>query len=127
MRKFIVCFLFVVGGVFGFFSLSYAADRDTVGLEILQHEWHPETVWERIGKTKFVWKATVMNRSNIRKRVFVYYDLLDADNLPLAQNVANRVMNPHQTVEIISDSYIQTPFLPKVKNSRATIRVGFPE
>ncbi len=120
-------------GFLGVFAFTDAADqavrplRDASEVAVVQHEWHPGTVWERIGKTQFVWKATVQNRSNIRKRIFVYYALLDAHDMPLAQNVANRVIPPHQTVEIASDSYIQTDFLPMVKNSRATVRVGFPE
>lgn len=122
--KFVVLLLVIIGG---YFCFANATDRDASAVKILSHEWHPATVWERIGKTKFIWKARVSNRSNIRKRVFVYYDLLDDHDLPLAQAVANRVIDPHQTVEIISDSYIQTPFLSLVKNSRATVRVGFPE
>ncbi len=111
----------------GAFSFANAIDRTTSGLDILRHEWHPKTVWERIGKTQFIWKATVINRSNMQKRVFVYYSLLDGHNRPLARNVANRLIAPHQTVEIIGDSYINTVFLPMVKSSHAILRVGFPE
>ena len=111
----------------GAFSFANAIDRTTSGLDILRHEWHPKTVWERIGKTQFIWKATVRNRSNIKKRVFVYYSLLDERNFPLAQNVANQFVNPHQIVEVVSDSYIQTNFLPKVRTSKATVRIGFPD
>jgi len=114
-------------GTFGLFSFIHATDRDASEVEILKHEWHSAEVWERIGKTQFVWKAVVHNRSDLPKRVFVYYDLLDARDFPLAQNVANQWIDPHQTAEITSDSYINTDFLPKVKNSRATLKVGFPE
>jgi hypothetical protein len=92
-------------------------------IEVLRHEWHPDVVWEKIGKTKFVWKATVRNNSNIRKRVFVYYDLLDVQNVPLARNVTNQFIEPHQTVEVISDSYIISTDLPGVKSSRATVKI----
>lgn len=102
------------------------SDRDVSSVEVLSHEWHPDTVWERIGKTKFVWKATVRNNSDIRKRVFVYYDLLDENNAPLARNVANQFIEPHQTIDVASDSYIESVELPRVKNSRATVKVGFP-
>jgi hypothetical protein len=116
--------LVVALGLFGE-SLPVAAfDPSEPAIEVLSHEWHPDTVWERIGRTKFVWKATVRNNSDARKRVFVYYDLLDADNVPVARTVANRYIEPHQTVEILSDSYIETVYLPKVKNSRATVKVG---
>jgi len=98
--------------------------QDPAAVEILSHKWHPDTVWERIGKTKFVWEATVRNNSTDRIRVFVYYDLLDANDFPLARNVANKFIEPHQTAEIISDSYIMTADLPQVKNSRVTLKVG---
>jgi len=120
-----VLFLVIVGG--GVFSFANAINRETSGLDILHHEWHPAAVWERIGKTQFIWKATVINRSNLQKRVFIYYSLLDDHHRPLAQNVANQVIAPGHTVEIIGDSYINTHFLPMVKNSQATLRVGFPE
>lgn len=101
------------------------SDRDASAVQVLSHEWHPDTVWERIGKTKFVWKATVRNNSDIRKRVFVYYDLMDENNVPLARNVANQFIEPHQTIDVASDSYIESVALPKVKSSRATVKVGF--
>ena len=101
------------------------SDRDASAVEVLSHEWHPDTVWERIGKTKFVWKVTVRNNSDIRKRVFVYYDLLDENNVPLARNVANKFIEPRQTIDVASDSYIESVELPRVKNSRATVKVSF--
>ena len=102
------------------------SDRNVSAVEVLSHEWHPDTVWERIGKTKFVWKATVRNNSDIRKKVFVYYDLLDENNVPLARNVANQFIEPHQTVDVASDSYIESVELPRVKSSRATVKIGSP-
>ncbi|HUK57110.1 MAG TPA: hypothetical protein VLY20_10675 [Nitrospiria bacterium] len=130
MRHPSVCWiivLFVVAGIsFEEASFSLAFDRDASAIEVLKHEWHPSTVWERIGKTKFVWSATVRNNSEIRKRVYVYYDLLDARGVPLARNVANHYIDAHQTIEISSDSYIMSVDLPGVKSSRVTVKVGFP-
>jgi hypothetical protein len=94
-------------------------------VEVLAHEWRPDTVWERIGKTKFIWKATVRNNSDDKKRVYVYYDLLDAGGFPLARNVANQYLEAHQTLEVASDSYIESIDLPRVKSSRATLKVDF--
>jgi hypothetical protein len=124
-RYFEVLLLVILGA--SIFSFANAVNRETFGLDILRHEWHPKTVWERIGKTQFIWKATVINRSDMQKRVFVYYSLLDDHHRPLSRNVADKVINAHQTVEIVGDSYINTAFLPRVKNSDATLRVGFPE
>lgn len=103
-----------------------AASPGPIDVEVLAHHWRPDAVWEKIGKTKFIWSATVRNHSNVRKRVFVYYDLLSADNIPLASNVANKTIEPLQTVEIVSDSYINSNFLPDVKNSRVTVKLRFP-
>ncbi|HXC61647.1 MAG TPA: hypothetical protein VNV63_03150, partial [Nitrospiria bacterium] len=99
-------------------------DHDASAVQVLSHKWHPDTVWERIGKTKFVWEATVRNNSDTRKRVFVYYDLLDENNFPLARNMANQFIEPHQTIVVASDSYIESVELPRVKTSRATIKIG---
>ena len=107
-------------------SIATAEDRSSSEIEIISHEWHPDQVWELIGKTKFVWKATLRNQSDVRKRVFVYYDLLDEENRPLASNVANKFIGPHQTMEIISDSYINSSFLPQVTHSRVTVKTNFP-
>lgn len=95
-------------------------------VEVVEHHWRPDVVWEKIGKTKFIWSATVRNHSNARRRVFVYYDLLSEDNVPLASNVANKTLAPLETAEIASDSYINNTFLPQVKSSRATVKLGFP-
>jgi len=122
----IIFFFLTIGIALGQRSLSVAFDHDSSSIEVLKHSWHPDTVWERIGKTKFVWSATVRNNSEIRKRVFVYYDLLDAGGVPLARNVANRYIDAHQTIDVKSDSYIMSVDLPSVKTSRVTIRVGFP-
>jgi len=100
------------------------SDPNVSAVEVLSHNWHPDTVWERIGKTKFVWEATVRNNSDTRQRVFVYYDLLDANHYPLARNVANKFIEPHQTTDIVSDSYIMSVDLPQVKSSRVTIKIG---
>ena len=110
--------------LFGGVSPAVAFDRDASAIRILKHEWRPDAVWERIGKTKFIWKATVRNDSDVRKRVYVYYDLLDIGGFPVARNVTNRYIAPHQTLEIIADSYILSEDLPKVKSSRATVKVG---
>jgi hypothetical protein len=122
----IIISILTTGMALGEPTLTIAFDRDASEIEVLKHAWHPDTVWERIGKTKFVWKATVRNNSNLRKRVFVYYDLLDAGGAPLARNVANKYIEPHQTVDVASDSYIMSVDLPSVKSSRVTVRVGFP-
>lgn len=103
-----------------------AADRDVPEVVVLNHEWRPSTVWERTGKTKFIWKATVFNRSDQRKKVFAYYDLLDENGYPLARNVASKVIEAHDSAEIVADSYILSQDLPKVKSSRVTVKIGFP-
>src|SRR3989338_5757796 len=105
-------------------SFAAAGEPSPPVVEVLAHEWHPDVVWERIGKTKFIWRATVRNNSDERKRVYVYYDLLDDGRVPIARNVTNRYVEPHQTVEIEADSYILTEDLPKVKSSRAAAKVG---
>jgi hypothetical protein len=117
---------FLIGGIFAAGLSTGEMAESAPEVEILRHEWRPDAVWEKIGKTKFIWSATVRNRSNLRRRVFVYYDLLNAENVPVASNVANRIIEPHQTVDIVSDSYINTNFLPKVKGSRATLKLRFP-
>jgi len=122
-----ILFFFLSTGIaLGERTTTFAFDRDASAIEVLKHEWHPSTVWERIGKTKFVWKATVRNNSDLRKRVYVYYDLLDAGGVPLARNVANRYIDAYQTVDVAADSYIMSVDLPNVKSSRVTVRVGFP-
>lgn len=103
-----------------------SAGKPVPTVEILHHEWRPDEVWERIGKTKFVWSATVRNNSDRRQRVYVYYDLLDARGVPLARNVYNRYVPPHQIMVIAADSYIMTDDLPKVRSSRARVKVGYP-
>lgn len=105
---------------------SMAAPPDPSDVEVLEHQWRPDAVWEKIGKTKFIWSATLHNHSSVKRRVFVYYDLLSADNIPLASNVANKMIGPLQTVEIVSDSYINSNFLPQVKSSRVTVKLRFP-
>ncbi|TAK09878.1 MAG: hypothetical protein EPO39_01470 [Candidatus Manganitrophaceae bacterium] len=107
-------------------SSAAAEDRSPPEIEIIGHEWHPDEVWELIGKTKFIWKATLQNHSDVRKRVFVYYDLLDDENKPLASNVANKFIEPRQTAEIVSDSYINSALLPQVTHSRVTVKTRFP-
>ncbi len=105
-------------------SVVAAGEPSPPVVEVLAHEWHPDMVWERIGKTKFIWRATVRNNSDERKRVYVYYDLLNDGRVPIARNVTNRYVEPHQTVEVEADSYILTEDLPKVTSSRATAKIG---
>ncbi|HTN42326.1 MAG TPA: hypothetical protein VMN77_00850 [Nitrospiria bacterium] len=129
MRERVAWILFILlsaGMALGEGSPPFAFDHDASAIQVLKHEWHPSTVWERIGKTKFVWKATVRNNSEVRKRVYVYYDLLDGGGVPLARNVANKYIEPRQTVDVASDSYIMSVDLPEVKSSRVTVRVGSP-
>lgn len=118
-----ICFL--IGAIAPASSLS-EGENAPPGIEVIRHAWRPDAVWERIGKTKFIWSATIRNRSGARRRVFVYYDLLDDQEHPLASNVANRTVEPEQTVDVVSDSYINSDLLPKVKSSRVTVKFGFP-
>lgn len=101
-----------------------AFDRDASQIVVVKHEWHPDEVWEKIGKTKFIWQATVRNDSDLRKRVYVYYDLLDGNGVPVARNVTNEYIDPHQTVDVKANSYILSEDLPKVRSSRVTVKVG---
>lgn len=116
---------FLVGGSIIVFPLkTEAVDRDASKIEVLRHAWHPDEVWERVGKTKFIWNATVRNNSDVRKRVYLYYDLLDGQNVPVARNVTNKYVDPHETIKIVADSYIMTFDLPRVRGSRVTVKVG---
>ena len=124
---FFLTLMISVGG----FMLVYpesatALDRDASTIEVLDHAWKVGEVWERIGKTQFLWNATVQNHSDQRKRVYVYYDLLDDNHVPVARNVTNKYVEPHETVKIVADSYIMTFDLPRVKGSRVTVKVGVP-
>ena len=123
LSAFLIFITWVATGVLP--SFAAASEPSPPVVEVLAHEWHPDVVWERIGKTKFIWRATVRNNSNERKRVYVYYDLLDSKRVPIARNVTNRYIEPHETVEITADSYILTEDLPKVKSSRAVAKTGF--
>ncbi|NKE70022.1 hypothetical protein [Candidatus Manganitrophus noduliformans] len=118
--------LFITAVLIAIVAPSMAAPPDQAEVEVLEHQWRPDAVWEKIGKTKFIWSATLHNHSNVKKRVFVYYDLLSADNIPLASNVANKTIAPLQTAVIVSDSYINSNLLPRVKSSRVTVKFRFP-
>lgn len=118
--------LLIAAALIFLFAPLMAAPPGPIDVEVLAHHWQPDAVWEKIGKTKYIWSATLRNHSNARRRVFVYIDLLSADNVPLASNVANKTIEPLQTVKIVSDSYINSNFLPDVKNSRVTVKLRFP-
>lgn len=122
----VLLLIFLLGaGWFVVFPVNaQAVDRDASAIEVLKHEWHPDEVWERIGKTKFIWNATVRNHSDVRKRVYLYYDLLDGQDVPVARNVTNKYVEPHETIKIVADSYIMTFDLPRVRGSRVTVKVG---
>jgi len=109
---------------FGMGQHSGLAPETAPPVEVISHEWRPDEVWERIGKTKFLWKATVRNNLDVKKRVYVYYDLLDAGGYPLARNVSNQLVEPHQIVDIRADSYIMSADLPNVRSSRAVAKIG---
>lgn len=123
--------LFVLSGFCVVFSLNAlpvaeAGNRDASMIEVLEHGYRIDETWKKIGKTKYFWKVTFQNHSDKRQRVYAYYHLLDAEGVPLARNVANRYVGPHQTAEIIADSYIMTVKVPKIADSRVELKVGFP-
>ncbi|MFQ5589069.1 MAG: hypothetical protein ACE5F7_09540 [Nitrospiria bacterium] len=105
---------------------AQGVDRDASMIAVVKHEYHIDETWEKIGKTKYIWKVTFENHSDVRKRVYAYYYLLDADGVPLARNVANRYVGPRQTAEIVANSYIMTHKVPEIANSRVRLKVGFP-
>lgn len=110
----------------GLLSVSEAGNRDASMIEVLEHGYRIDETWEKIGKTKYFWKVSFQNHSDKRKRVFAYYYLLDAKGVPLARNVSNRYVGPHQKAEIIADSYIMTHKVSEVVDSRIKLKVGFP-
>jgi len=130
-RVLVVFTLLFFGGFHGAFDMNWlsvaeAGNRDASMIEVLEHGYRIDETWEKIGKTKYYWKVTFQNHSDKRKRVFAYYYLLDAEGVPLARNVANRYVGPHETVEMIADSYIMTYKVPQVIDSRVKLKVGFP-
>lgn len=99
-----------------------AGQERVLGVEVLAHGWKPTETWDRIGKTRFAWEAQVKNHSDRPLRVFVYYDLLSREGFPLARNVMNEIV-PAGAVRLIrGDSYIETPYLPYVTESRAVAK-----
>ncbi len=112
---------------FGANAIAVAADRrDASMIEVVQHGYSIDETWEKIGKTKYIWRVTFQNHAKVRKRVYAYYYLLDAEGVPLARNVANRYVGPGQTVEIIANSYIMTFKVPEIDRSEVKLKVGFP-
>ncbi|HET6371589.1 MAG TPA: hypothetical protein VFG95_10350 [Nitrospiria bacterium] len=108
-------------------SVSFAQTlADPKEIELLEHRWHAADVWERIGKTRFLWSAKVINHTEKSYQVYVYYDLIDANGFPLARNVAHRLVEPGAIAEIDGDTYIDSPLLPLVKGSRAVVKRGPP-
>ena len=119
-------FLSGFGVALDLFSVAQAGDRDASMIEVLEHGYRIDEIWQKIGKTKYYWKVTFQNHSNKRKRVFAYYSLLDAKGFSLARNVSNRYIGPQETVEIIGDSYIMTDKVSLVVDSHVKLKVGFP-
>lgn len=94
---------------------------ETVAVEILEHSWNLDEDWPKIRKTKYNWRALVRNNTPKHQRVWLYYSLLDETGIPLARNATNQRMGPNQTLEIKSDSYIDTTLKFQVDSSRAVV------
>ena len=91
--------------------------------EILEHSWKLEEEWPKIGKTKYSWKATVKNHSDDPQKVSIYYYLVNEGGFPLARNTASKIIPPHETMEILSDSYVENGIISRIKNSRAVLKL----
>ena len=96
--------------------------QEAKDVELLEHSWKLDEDWVKIGKTKYSWSALVRNNTLQRQRVWVYYSLLDKTGGPLARTVTNQRMAPNQTLNIESDSYIDTTLKFRVDSSRAVIK-----
>jgi len=120
MRRLSLILFFLLFSTGGFAQVP----ADPQNIEILSHHWHPVEVWDRIGKTRFLWSARVQNHTTRRQRVYIYYDLLSAEGSPLARNVTNQVVDPGAVVDVNGDSYIESPLLPLVTQSRAVAKMS---
>jgi hypothetical protein len=99
-----------------------AQEERPVDIEIIGHSWKLEEEWPKIGKTKYSWRATVRNTTDDARKVSVYYHLVDESEFPLARNTASRMVPPHQTVEIISDSYVENGIIERITKGVATVK-----
>jgi hypothetical protein len=97
------------------------ARKNPPDVVVLSHSWKLEEEWPKIKKTKYSWRARVENRTDVTQKVSIYHLLLDSDDYPLARNAAERVIGPHETVEIVSDSYVENGIIDKIKSSRADL------
>jgi len=114
----------MLGGIFfAVFAPADSPDTDTSAVKVIKHEWRPDTVWEKIGSTKYIWKATLHNNSDKELKVSVFFVLLNKNDSPLARNMAQKQIGPRQTLEVVSDSYIRTSVLPKVHSSQISVKV----
>lgn len=84
---------------------------------IVKHSWKLEEEWPKIKKTKYSWRATVENRTDFAQKVSVYHTLLGRTGRPLARNAAERIIGPHETVEITSDSYVENGIIDQIQSS----------
>lgn len=100
---------------------AQTARKNPPDVVVVSHSFKLEEEWPKIGKTKYSWKATVENRTEVPQRVSIYYNLLDGDDYPLAKNTAARVIGPHEAAEIASDSYVENGIIDKIAKSRADL------
>jgi uncharacterized protein with NRDE domain len=98
------------------------ARKNPPDVVVLSHSWKLEEEWPNIRKTKYSWRATVENRTDVSQEVSIYHLLLDENDYPLARNAASRVIGPHETAEITSDSYVENGIIGQIKKSRADLK-----
>jgi hypothetical protein len=89
---------------------------------VLEHSWKLEEEWPNIRKTKYSWRAKVENRTDVSQKVMIYFNLLGKNDYPLARNTTGRVIGPHETAEITSDSYVENGIIEQIIASRADLK-----
>ena len=103
-------------------SLAEPLPNESPPVELLDHSWRFEEALPKVLRTTYSWRAKVRNNSDVHQKVSVYYHLMDENGFSFARNMMSRIVPPHQTVEITSDSYVGNSIVPVIKNSRAVIK-----
>lgn len=100
-----------------------AADPEPEGpIKVLQHSWNALETNEALGKTRYLWTATVRNDAEDARKVCIDYALVNQDMRVVTRHEACNVTAAGHEIELGGQAYIDSDLLPTIVGGRAKLK-----
>lgn len=99
-----------------------AEPSSTSPIRIVKHSWNPLERFDQLGKTRYIWSATIRNEAGQSRKVCLEYLLLEGASQTVARHEACQVVGAEAEIDVGGQAFLDSQKLVLVDTVRAVIK-----